>query len=59
LKGDNIEQDLLKRDFTINAIAYDIDEDKYIDPAGGIEDIQYNKLIKAVNNPESDLKKTH
>jgi len=52
LKGDNIEQDLLKRDFTINAIAYDIDEDKYIDPAGGIEDIQYNKLIKAVNNPE-------
>lgn len=35
-----IEEDLLRRDFTMNAIAYDIHEDKIIDPLGGIDDIE-------------------
>ncbi len=35
-----IEMDLQRRDFTMNAIAYDIQKDVIVDIAGGIEDIQ-------------------
>jgi len=45
-----IEKDLERRDFTINAIAKDIDGN-IIDPFGGQEDLQ-NKIIKVVN-PEA------
>lgn len=45
--GDTIEEDLLRRDFTINAIAYDLKEEKFIDVTGGIEDIK-NKIICAI-----------
>ena len=43
----NIEEDLLRRDFTINAIAYDPVNDKLIDPFHGIKDLQ-NKVLRAV-----------
>lgn len=43
----SIEDDLFRRDVTINAIAKDI-YGNYIDPYGGIEDIK-NKQIKQVN----------
>lgn len=49
--GKNIEEDLERRDFTINAMAYDIIHDKLIDLYGGMEDIK-NKLIRSVNNPK-------
>ncbi|WDC85068.1 hypothetical protein PL321_06000 [Caloramator sp. mosi_1] len=39
-KGDNIEEDLKNRDFTINAIAYDLVKEEYIDVLGGIQDIK-------------------
>ena len=42
-----IEDDLIRRDFTINAIAKDIDGN-LIDPYGGQEDLK-NKIIRAVN----------
>ena len=45
-----IEADLKRRDFTINAIAKDIDG-KLIDPYGGIQDLK-DKVIKVVN-PEA------
>ena len=45
-----IEKDLERRDFTINAIAKDIDGN-IIDPYGGQEDLK-NKIIKIVN-PEA------
>lgn len=45
-----IEQDLLRRDFTINAIAKDIDGN-IIDPFGGQEDL-HSKIIRVVN-PEA------
>ncbi len=48
LKGNTIEEDLYNRDFSINAIAFDILDNLYIDPYKGIEDIQ-NKLLKQVN----------
>ena len=41
-----IEQDLARRDFTINAIAVD-SEGKYIDPFGGINDLKA-KVLRAV-----------
>ncbi len=45
----NIHDDLARRDFTMNAIAYN-HEDGFIDPFGGIEDIK-NKLICCVGTP--------
>jgi tRNA nucleotidyltransferase/poly(A) polymerase len=45
-----IETDLERRDFTINAIAKDIDGN-IVDPFGGQEDLK-NKIIRAVN-PEA------
>jgi len=42
-----IEDDLKRRDFTINAIAKDIDGN-FIDPYGGQEDLK-NKIIRIVN----------
>ncbi|QMV29077.1 hypothetical protein AP1_0370 [Aeromonas phage AP1] len=43
-----IEEDLYRRDFTINAIAYDPINSVYIDPYHGIQDIG-KKLIRMVN----------
>lgn len=40
---DNLIEDLKRRDFTINAMAYN-DEYGLIDPFGGMEDIKYNKI---------------
>ena len=49
--GENIEQDLLRRDFTINAIAYELNNDRLVDICGGQKDLE-NKIIKeiSVNN---------
>jgi tRNA nucleotidyltransferase/poly(A) polymerase len=47
--GKTIEEDLKRRDFTINTIAMKVDGEM-IDPYGGQEDIK-NKVIKAVGNP--------
>lgn len=38
----------IRRDFTINAMGYDIAQNKILDPFGGIEDIK-NRVVKAVN----------
>lgn len=45
-----IEEDLSRRDFTINAIAYDFINDKIIDPCNGQEDLE-RKFIRCVGNP--------
>lgn len=47
----NIEKDLERRDFTMNAIAWDHIKDIYIDPYGGIKDIK-DKLVRCVLYPE-------
>ena len=49
-----IEKDCLRRDFTINAIYFDIVENKIIDPFNAVEDLK-NKIIKAVPNKPSTL----
>lgn len=46
---DDLKEDLRRRDFTINAMAYN-DEEGLIDIFGGREDI-HNRLIRAVGNP--------
>lgn len=46
---DNFEKDIKRRDLTINAIAYDINNEKIIDLTGGIKDIE-NKKIKGISN---------
>jgi len=45
----HIEDDLSRRDFTINAMAMDIDGN-IVDPFGGIEDIE-KKVIRCVGDP--------
>lgn len=47
----SLEEDLKRRDFTINAMAMTEDLD-IIDPFGGKEDLQ-NQLIRAVGNPDA------
>jgi len=42
--GRSIEDDLKKRDFTINAIAYSLFSGKLIDPLGGLQDISGKKI---------------
>ena len=44
-----IQQDLIRRDITINAIAQDVITKEIIDPFGGIEDIN-KKIIRATSN---------
>ena len=45
-----IEDDLARRDFTINAMAMDVDGN-IVDPYGGLEDIK-NGVIRCVGNPD-------
>ena len=47
----NLEEDLLRRDFTINAMAYN-DEEGLVDVFGGMEDIR-RKCIRAVGDPDA------
>lgn len=44
-----IEQDLKRRDITINSIAKDLYTNKYIDPFNGIKDIE-NRIIRATSD---------
>lgn len=46
----SVEEDLARRDLTINAIAYDPVNNIGIDPYGGFQDIQ-SGIIRAVGNP--------
>ncbi len=45
-----IEDDCLRRDFTINALYYDINKKEIIDLVGGVKDIK-NGIIRAVGEP--------
>lgn len=48
--GVTLEEDLGRRDFTINAIALDASTATLIDPSGGVGDL-HRKLIRAVGDP--------
>lgn len=49
--SNSLQEDLKRRDFTMNAMAYDIEHKQLDDPYGGVKDIK-DKLIKAVGNPD-------
>lgn len=46
-----IEEDLARRDFTMNAIAYDMRSQRVVDPFGGVDDIA-REIIRTVGVPE-------
>jgi tRNA nucleotidyltransferase (CCA-adding enzyme) len=47
----NIEDDLKRRDFTINALAYNVSRDTLVDNFDGLKDIK-DKVLRTVGNPE-------
>lgn len=48
IMGETLEEDLRRRDLTINAIAYSLNTDEIIDITGGIEDLK-NKKIRHIS----------
>jgi len=46
-----IDQDVKRRDLTINALFFDIDTNEIVDLVGGISDIK-NGVVRTVGNPE-------
>ncbi|QQG50063.1 MAG: HD domain-containing protein [Candidatus Berkelbacteria bacterium] len=48
--GNDLKDDLSRRDFTINAIAYDPIKLELIDPFGGQDDLK-KKIVRAVGSP--------
>lgn len=48
LQGSSIEEDLKRRDFTLNAIAYNLANDTFIDVTGGLDDIK-NKILRHID----------
>ncbi len=53
-----IKQDLARRDFTINALAWDVRRHRLIDPMGGLSDLAVKK-IKAVGDPEKRFREDY
>lgn len=49
--ADTIEEDLARRDFTINALAWHPIEQKLLDPFGGLKDLEAG-ILKTVGVPE-------
>ena len=58
IQGDTIKEDLLRRDFTINAIAYDLEKNEFIDISEGIKDLEQQKIrhIKDSNFSDDPLR---
>ena len=52
--GDSLNEDLSRRDFTINAMAIDLARNIIHDPYGGVEDLE-NQCLKAVGVAEERL----
>ncbi|MGD8513824.1 MAG: HD domain-containing protein, partial [Deltaproteobacteria bacterium] len=48
MAGKSIEEDLRKRDFTINALAYDLQSHQLIDPVGAFHDIE-SRTVRLVS----------
>ena len=52
--GDTLEGDLLRRDFTINAMAVSIPEKRFVDPYGGLTDLA-RRVIRSPGTPKSSF----
>lgn len=51
VKFSTIDEDVLRRDLSINGLFYDIDKKEIIDLVGGVNDIE-NKIIRMIGEPE-------
>lgn len=49
--GDSLSEDLVRRDFTINAMALQLPERIFIDPHGGLDDLA-QRLLRTPHTPE-------
>ncbi len=54
LQGETIEEDLRRRDFTMNAVAFSLQDERFHRIDGALEDIG-KKLIRVVSNRSIDL----
>ncbi|WP_455358442.1 CCA tRNA nucleotidyltransferase [Streptomyces sp. SYSU K21746] len=52
--GDSIEQDLIRRDFTVNAMAVALPEKEFIDPHGGLGDLAA-RVLRTPGTPEESF----
>ncbi|MFJ8232630.1 CCA tRNA nucleotidyltransferase [Streptomyces sp. NPDC094448] len=52
--GDSIEDDLVRRDFTVNAMAVALPEKEFIDPHHGLEDLAA-KVLRTPGTPEASF----
>ncbi|MGP3998489.1 CCA tRNA nucleotidyltransferase [Streptomyces sp. 8N706] len=52
--GDSIEDDLVRRDFTVNAMAVALPEKQFIDPHGGLEDLAA-RVLRTPGAPEDSF----
>ncbi len=56
--GASLEDDLARRDFTINAMAYSPGRDVLVDPFGGKKDLDA-RLVRAVGAPDQRMREDH
>ncbi|MEU7281348.1 CCA tRNA nucleotidyltransferase [Streptomyces sp. NPDC045431] len=52
--GDSIEEDLVRRDFTVNAMAVALPEKEFIDPHGGLQDLSA-RVLRTPGTPEESF----
>ncbi|MGP3991326.1 CCA tRNA nucleotidyltransferase [Streptomyces sp. 3N207] len=52
--GETIEEDLVRRDFTVNAMAVALPEKHFVDPHGGLEDLAARRL-RTPGTPQSSF----
>ncbi|MFH7593869.1 CCA tRNA nucleotidyltransferase [Streptomyces racemochromogenes] len=52
--GDSIEEDLVRRDFTVNAMALALPEQEFVDPHGGLEDLAAG-VLRTPGTPEDSF----
>ncbi|WP_307523074.1 CCA tRNA nucleotidyltransferase [Streptomyces umbrinus] len=52
--GDSIEEDLVRRDFTVNAMAVALPEKEFIDPHGGLDDLAAH-VLRTPSTPEASF----
>ncbi|MEV7982530.1 CCA tRNA nucleotidyltransferase [Streptomyces sp. NPDC086519] len=52
--GESIEEDLVRRDFTVNAMAVALPEKEFIDPHGGLEDLA-QRVLRTPGTPEDSF----
>ncbi|WP_436772241.1 CCA tRNA nucleotidyltransferase [Yinghuangia sp. YIM S09857] len=52
--GDSIEDDLVRRDFTVNAMAVDLPDVEFVDPHGGLDDLA-DRVLRTPGTPEASF----